>query len=248
MKTCAVIPAAGRGTRLGLDIPKILVPITEEITIWNILETRLAPHVSHLHVILAPSVERSFQNQLRPEEKTRITTSAQAVPRGMGDAIFGAYAHWKQFDTILIVWGDQVNLSASTVAKVMDRCGGQKTLALPLTRMEVPYVQYDIKDGHLVNVRQQREGAITDRGGLSDIGVFALSVQGLEKEWKLYLDQATVGEETGEVNFLPFLVFLSNERKWQLKLVEVADENEARGVNTADDLQFARQRLAGQYH
>src|SRR4029077_5900171 len=50
MNTCAVIPAAGRGTRLGIDLPKLLVPVTEADTIWSVLKDKIKRYVDHIHV------------------------------------------------------------------------------------------------------------------------------------------------------------------------------------------------------
>ncbi|MFD2357171.1 hypothetical protein ACFSTC_59790 [Nonomuraea ferruginea] len=49
------------------------------------------------------------------------------------------------------------------------------------------------------------------------------------------------GAATGEVNFLPFLPYLSQVRGRPVTVVPVTDPSEARGVNTPDDLDFARQ-------
>jgi hypothetical protein len=59
--------------------------------------------------------------------------------------------------------------------------------------------------------------------------------------WKRYLIDAGVGVTTGEVNFLPFLPVLSRVPGWQVTVVPVIDPQEARGINTVDDLEFARQ-------
>ena len=64
MKVCAVIPAAGRGSRLGLDVPKLLVPIAGGATIWSILKDRLKPFVDHIHVVLSPEGAPLFDQAL----------------------------------------------------------------------------------------------------------------------------------------------------------------------------------------
>ena len=65
MKTCAVIPAAGRGTRLGLDRPKILAPLSSSETIWSVLRRKLLAMVDHIHVILSPEGERTLSSSAR---------------------------------------------------------------------------------------------------------------------------------------------------------------------------------------
>jgi bifunctional UDP-N-acetylglucosamine pyrophosphorylase/glucosamine-1-phosphate N-acetyltransferase len=234
MRICAVIPAAGRGTRLGLDVPKILVPVNDQMTVWHVLRDLLLPHVEHVHVVLSPPAMELFQSVHRAErEQARISASVQEVPRGMGDAIFGSHDFWKDFDSILIVWGDQVNLSHGTVQQVVNACQEKSTVVLPLTRQETPYVQYDFEDERLMGVRQSREHDRMDQSGDSDVGAFALSVAG------------SVGSGTGEINFTPFMPYLSRQAGWRVVPIVVPDVHEARGINTPDDLEFARQRLAG---
>src|ERR1700678_2573343 len=98
MKICAVIPAAGRGTRLGADRPKILMQLREEETIWSILYEKLAPLVEHIHLVLSPRGASLF-----PPLPANVSFSIQSEPLGMGDAIFGARQFWSQFDAILVV-------------------------------------------------------------------------------------------------------------------------------------------------
>ena len=49
-----VIPAAGKGSRLGMGIPKFLVPIKRNITTLDLLRRRFEPYVTHTHLITAP--------------------------------------------------------------------------------------------------------------------------------------------------------------------------------------------------
>src|SRR5690348_15615399 len=40
MRRCAVIPAAGRGSRLGLDRPKLFAGLGDGLTIWDVLKQK----------------------------------------------------------------------------------------------------------------------------------------------------------------------------------------------------------------
>src|SRR5271168_4412027 len=112
MKICAVIPAGGRGTRLGTDQPKILTPLTAQSPIWSILCTKLNPLVDHIHLVLSPDGVRQF-----PTLPAQTSVSVQPKPIGMGDAIFRGFAIWSQYDAVLIVWGDQVFVSENTLKR-----------------------------------------------------------------------------------------------------------------------------------
>ena len=75
MRICDVIPAAGRGVRLGADIPKILLPISSCDTIWSILHAKLSPLVDHIHLILSPEGAAAF-----PPLPAKASTSIQPAP------------------------------------------------------------------------------------------------------------------------------------------------------------------------
>ena len=233
MRVCALIPAAGRGSRLGTDTPKILAPLNEQDTIWSILHAKLAPLVDHIHLVLSPDGAKAF-----PPLPAHVSVGIQPEPLGMGDAIFGAGAVWSSFDAVLIVWGDQVFVSTGTLRRALDTLSSPARHAvLPVTRMEQPYVEYRFDETKLVKVLQSREGDQTRAGGFSDVGTFLLGTAGLTEIWQRYLAIAPRGSATGEINFLPFLPFLSAQG-WTMTPLEVADPVEARGINTKEDLAF----------
>ena len=233
-KVCAVIPAAGRGSRLGTGTPKILTSLNERQTIWSVLHARLAPLVDHIHLVLSPDGAQNF-----PAPPPQVSHSIQPHPIGMGDAIFGARTAWETFDAILIVWGDQVFVSADTISRALAALTPDRQLVLPLTRMSTPYVEYVFDGERLAKVLQSREGDATTPNGFSDVGTFLLGTDGLAAAWDAYLSAAVRGNRTAEINFLPFLPFLS-EQGWTVTPLEVADPIEARGINTPEDLSFFR--------
>ena len=233
MKVCALIPAAGRGSRLGTAAPKILASVTENETVWSILHAKLAPLVDHIHLVLSPDGAQAF-----PPLPAGVSSSIQPQPVGMGDAIFGARAVWTEFDAILIVWGDQVFISTDTLRRAMDALiSSEHQAVLPVTRMARPYVEYLFEGTKLTKVLQTREGDETTPNGFSDVGTFLLETRGLAAAWESYVALAGRGSATGEVNFLPFLPFLSAQ-DWTVTPLEVADATEARGINTREDLAF----------
>ena len=234
MSVCAVIPAAGRGTRLGGTDPKILTPLTQTQSIWSILHAKLSPLVDHVHLVLSPEGAAVF-----PPLPASVSASIQPAPTGMGDAIFRGFDVWSRHDAVLVVWGDQVFVSSDTLSRALAALAPGRKVVLPVTRMPMPYVEYVFKQGALTKVLQTREGDATTPGGLSDVGAFLLRTDGLKEAWDRYLATVPAGNGTGEINFLPFLPFLARQG-WTVTPLEVADATEARGINTPDDLAFFR--------
>jgi bifunctional UDP-N-acetylglucosamine pyrophosphorylase/glucosamine-1-phosphate N-acetyltransferase len=233
MSICALIPAAGRGTRLSTDLPKIVAPLTAHDTIWSILYGKLNPLVDHIHLVLSPDGARQL-----PIPPANVTVGIQPQPIGMGDAIFCGFDVWSKYDAVLVVWGDQVFVSGDTLRRTIAALDhSQNHAVLPVTRMGTPYVEYVFDGPRLTKVLQTREGDTTAPDGYSDVGTFLLTTQGLKPAWQDYLKAAPRGGCTGEVNFLPFLPFLS-ALGWTITPLGVADATEARGINTKEDLAF----------
>lgn len=234
MKICALIPAAGRGTRLGTDRPKILTPLTARDTVWSILYAKLSPLVDHIHLVLSPQGAAVF-----PPLPANVSYSIQPAASGMGDAIFCGYDVWSRYDAVLVVWGDQLFVSTDTLSRAIAALPmPHRHVVLPLTRMSAPYVEYIFHGSRLSAVLLTREGDITAPDGLSDVGTFLLATGDLKPAWEDFLaGGGKKGNKTGEINFLSFLPFLSAQG-WTITPLSVADATEARGINTQGDLAF----------
>ncbi len=249
-RLCAVVPAAGRGTRLGADVPKVFVPILPGITIWDAVREKLSAVADHIVLVLSPEGREFLEkhrNGFSPESFAKSSIGLQPEPLGMGDAIFGVADLWREDDDVLIVWGDQFNLSARTLGACIALHAAAKTptLTLPVVRSARPYVEYVFDSaGRLNAVKQSREGDACAPNGFSDIGVFLLSGGSpLIEAWQSYRAAGTSGSMTGEINFLPFLVHLSSTAGWPVNRYETDDPAEAIGINTPEDLAFARELL-----
>ncbi|MGH8335960.1 MAG: NTP transferase domain-containing protein [Gammaproteobacteria bacterium] len=246
MKICAVVPAAGPGTRLGGKGPKLLSQLGNGETIWSILSCKLLAVADEINVIASREGEPAIRETIEREGlASRVFLSIQPTPTGMGDAIFCGFPVWSGADVILVVWGDQVFVSQETLRRTCSlHAGTARTIVLPVVRLPQPYVEYVFSDeDRLESVRQSREGDICAPNGFGDIGTFAISVEGFREAWTHYLTQMRRGALTGEANFLPFLPYLA-ANKWSVKRLVVADWREARGINTSDDLEFFRQTFA----
>jgi bifunctional N-acetylglucosamine-1-phosphate-uridyltransferase/glucosamine-1-phosphate-acetyltransferase GlmU-like protein len=246
-RICAIVPAAGRGTRLSADVPKVFVPILPDLTIWDAVRGKLLQVAAPIILVLSPEGLSYLQKHpaaFNPESFHNTTVALQSSPLGMGDAIFGTVDLWREFDDLLIVWGDQFNLSLRTLSACIELHAGHEkpSLTLPLVRVPRAYVEYVFdSSGRLMHIRQSREGDTCEPGGLSDVGVFLLSGgTALIEEWTRYRSKCTIGSVTGEINFLPFLVHLSSTG-WLVNRYETNDPAEAIGINTPEDLAFARQ-------
>ena len=137
--TKAVIPVAGRGTRLypaGLAVPKPLFPLVQSDglvrpVIQTVLRQALAGGIEQIALVVSPEQIDSLRGYLRPHEELpaglgggamaaemdelaelgkRITYITQTKPQGLGHAVWCA-RDFADGEPVLVVLGDHVFLS-----------------------------------------------------------------------------------------------------------------------------------------
>lgn len=238
-----LIPAAGRGTRLGGSQPKLLTPVAGRAMIDWILD-RHTRFVQSIVIVVNPA-DTSKVHQHLDDRYIDIRLVEQPTPTGMLDAILlGASAvRVAKPQRVWMTWCDQVGISASTVNALaeLDAASPAPEVILPVAQQRSPYIHFDrTADGRLTRVRQRREGDDMPSTGTSDSGLFSLSIDAFERWLPDYAATAASAPCTGERNFLPFLPWMAT--RGQVTTFEV-DPLEAQGINTPEDLVAVEQRL-----
>ena len=229
-----IVPAAGRGLRLGASVPKVLVPVNGRPMLHHLLDL-YAPFVGRALVVVAPDTRDAVTMAAKAMAlETDVVT--QATPTGMLDAIsIGvAAAAGMTPDRLWITWGDQVGVQAGT----LERLAGVETstdLALPTVPREEPYIHVDRNaEGVIVRVLQRREGDVMPPRGESDMGVFSLSRRAAYDWLPEYARTIGPGAATGERNFLPFIAWAA--ARGRVATCDPLDPLEAVGINTPEEL------------
>lgn len=230
-----IIPAAGKGTRLGYAKPKILYPIAGR-TILDRMIDLLEPRFSRFVLALSPT----GAPEVIPELEKRIPGRFETVTlqsRGMADSIYQAL-HKVTTPYVLIIWGDQVAISDRTIVtvqKILQFTPGAK-MAFPVVKHEHPYVHYEVDEHNsFTHVLERREGGTMPPVGISDCGVFAFDTRRLREVYDGEVQKGiTFSRGTKEWNFLPMLPAFekggASVNAFELEAVE-----ETIGVNDVSD-------------
>src|SRR5437868_12586295 len=108
----AIIPAAGRGSRLGSDRPKILYPILDKPILCWLLDA-LVPACGEFVLVVSPEGYPAIGPVARQRLGASLKLVIQERPAGMADAVrLAAAAVRTEFAVVL--WGDQVTVRAET--------------------------------------------------------------------------------------------------------------------------------------
>lgn len=244
-----VVPAAGRGSRLGDARPKALVELGGRPLVEWVVS---AAHglADRFVVVIRPADQPAFEEWAARAALPRgIDWAFQQEPEGSLAAVrIGIERAWELGGTesaIVIAWADQVGVSADTIRSVADAIvGGGRVLAAPLASAAYPYVWVEVDpSGHIARVLRTRDGDVSPRNGLADLGVFGLSAP-LAREYVGSGLSSADAMETREGDFtyaLPALSLLADTTF----LPRIADATQLVAINTAEDLSLAQKVLVG---
>jgi len=121
-----LILAAGEGTRMRSDLPKVLHPICGRPMIgWPI---RAAQDAGAGRVVVVDGPRRALEGEL-PEG---VEVAVQEEPKGTGDAVRSAAGQVGREDTVLVLMGDVPLIDAEAIealARTHDESGAAATMA-----------------------------------------------------------------------------------------------------------------------
>lgn len=245
MDRLLIVPAAGRGSRLGVDTPKALVPVAGRPMLEHLLQ-RHGPYVERFVVVVAPDAVDLF-SAFVAQHSAPIDLVVQRRPTGMLDAITiaGSLVAAHRPGRVAVTWCDQIAVTSTTVDRLWRHAMAPLAAALVLPTLEVdePYIHFD-RDatGRITGVRQRREGDRMPERGETDMGLFDLSLDAYLRELPVFATAAVESPGTGERNFLPFIPWLA--ARGLVETIHGAAAIEAVGINTPEELAAVEAHLA----
>ena len=233
-----IIPAAGRGTRLASDVPKVLFPVLGRSMLDYLLD-RYVPYVGCFVVVVHPSFRAKVEQHCAGRSRdTKVEFAVQEEPTGMLDAILIPLDQVRACEPqrIWITWCDQIAVGPETAAALAAQANeGDPALVLPTVRRSDPYIHIAREgSGRIVEILHRRDGDKMPATGESDVGLFNLSNRAYCEFLPEFARLIGKGSLTAERNFLPFIPWL--QQRAEIRAFPAHDEIESVGVNDAADL------------
>jgi HAD superfamily hydrolase (TIGR01509 family) len=231
----AVIPAAGRGSRLGFHRPKILYPVAGRMILEWMLDF-LVPNYGRLVFVLSPDGASDVEGELEKLIPGRYEIAIQVTRKGMGDAVQVALPRVRT-DHVTVVWEDQVTLQRESVEICQRLHQGplHADLTCPTVLRARPYIHFERDElGNICGLRQAREGDAMPAQGESDTGFFCFKTSALERMLpRMRVSENGAGKGTGEFNLLPIIPVMA--RSGVVLTPRVMRLEETMGINSAPD-------------
>ena len=224
-----VILAAGQGSRMKSEMPKVLHTIAEKPLLGHVLDTAAALESNKTVVVYGHGgdrVRQAFTQQT-------LTWVEQVEQKGTGHAVLQTVPALDDDAIALVLYGDVPLLQSSTLKPLVARANDSPALLTAVLNNPQGYgrVMRDDK-GRFVRVVEQKDANAAEL--LVDevnTGVMAMPVAMLKK----YLPQVTNNNAQGEY-YLPDVLPMAVADGFEVQVVTVDDPIETEGVNTRAQL------------
>ncbi len=242
---CAVILAAGEGTRMRSRIAKVLHSLLGRALVHYPVDLCRRLGVKRMLVVVAHQAEE-VQQALAGQP---VEFVHQGEPKGTGHAVRQAEEHLRGFEgTVLVLAADTPLLRVETVRQLIEAHHAGGAVATLLTaRVAHPTAYGRIlrdKQGRLRRIVEEVEATEAEKQ-VSEInaGVYCFAAASLFEA----LGRVPVSPVKGEV-FLPEVVQVLVKKGQVVQAVLVADPTEVQGINTRAELAQAATVLRQRVH
>jgi dTDP-glucose pyrophosphorylase len=238
--TTLLLPCGGLGTRLGQSgKAKALAPIKGKLLLDVILD-KIGDLFEEILIVSSPNHEQEFISYLGTRTNLRASrVVVQETPMGSLNAVTTGGRVLSQ--DCVVVWGDQIGVSRSTIELVLSIKSLGYSLIVPTIFTQHPYVWLNFSPNlhHVLSIGRQRDGDHTEKGW-ADLGVFYFSADALSG-LRLIEDELTASLRDREIDLTYAIPLLSKE--FQSHFPIRTDTFELLAVNTPEDLRIAEEYI-----
>ena len=237
MKIDVIILAAGKGTRMGSNAPKVLSELASKPLLQHVIDTCSQLSNSKLHIVVGVGKNQVKQSVLTPKGTNWITQNRQL---GTGHAVKQALKSLRPGATALIMYGDVPLVNIKTLKKLVSI--GKNNLSLLTFNLDKPKGYGRIlRRGNKVAAIVEEKDASTTEKGITEVnsGIISTSAKILKQ-----LIPQIKNKNSAKEYYLTDVIQLATENKISIKTVNPDSTNEVLGANDKQELQ----KLERAYH
>lgn len=236
--TLAVILAAGQGTRMRSQLPKVMHPVGNRPLLGHVLAAVEAADIDQCAVVLGAG-SRAVADYLKQAAPT-ARTFTQQEQLGTAHALLAARPALQAHEQgcVLVLFGDSPLISAQTLLQLRQALidGAAVAVAGFHTAQPGPYGRLLVEEGRLLAIREARDASPKEL----QVNFCNGGVMGLRADTCLWLLDR-IGNQNAQGEFyLTDAVAVANSAGLPVTAVEV-DEDDVLGVNDREQLHAAEQ-------
>lgn len=224
-----IVLAAGKGTRMYSDLPKVLHPLAGVPMLTHVL--RAANHLEprNIYVVTGFQAEQVAAHYQDTVEFGSINWVNQSEQLGTGHAVMQAMPQIDDHSLVLILYGDVPLIKPATLQKLTTLANDNGIAILTLDTPQPHGLGRIIRDenGHVSAIVEEKDASVEQRH-ITEInsGIMAFQASAL-RGW---LSQLTTQNAQGEY-YLTDTVALANLDGLQVAALTTEDSAEVQGVN-----------------
>lgn len=219
-----VILAAGQGSRMKSDLPKVLHKVAGKPMLQHVIDTVSQLDADGIHIVIGHGSE-----QVKSTIVGEVNWCYQAEQLGTGHAVAQALPSIPANSQVLVLYGDVPLISADTLSAMLDTTN-ETTLALLTVELENPTGYGRIIRNFEGNIKAivEEKDASEEEKDITEVntGILALTSNQLHK----YIPQLGNNNAQGEY-YLTDLISLANKSGDKIKAHLPQFEQEVQGVN-----------------
>lgn len=231
-----IIMAAGKGTRMKSDLPKVMHEIAGEPLLTHVLRT--ASELNPVRVVVILGHGRERVSQIIDNEDINIVV--QDPPLGTGHAVMQAEAALTGFNgDVVILSGDVPLLTAASLKRLTDyHRSKQAAITVASTKAPDPTgygrIVRDV-EGIFLRIVEHKDATAAELA-INEInsGIYCVRCRALFSA----LHRTTNDNAKGEYYLTDVISILREDGK-RVEAVEIADFTEVQGINTQAELRAA---------
>jgi UDP-N-acetylglucosamine pyrophosphorylase len=238
----AVILAAGKGTRMKSELPKVALPVAGKPMIQHVLEQLQPLGLSRIAVVVGYRKEE-VMNRIDSESFPNVVYAEQVEQKGTAHALLAAKeAIGTEPGELLVTAGDMPLIQTSTYTQLFESQESQKTAASVLSSIQEDPTGYGRlvrdADGFLERIVEEKDAdEETKKIRESNAGTYIFESPGIF-EILTNIDSQNKQNEY----YLPDAVQVYRSQGRKVGTFVLPDSNQTLGANTVDELAILEER------
>jgi len=232
MTLAVVTLAAGKGSRMKSDLPKVLHPLAGRPMLSHVLASAAQLAGARQHVVIGHGADKVRQQITQHE----ISWALQSEQKGTGHAVAQAMADVDENATVLVLYGDVPLIKTDTLQKLLDETHQGQNLALLTVELDDPsgYGRIVRDDSGNIQAIVEHKDASAEQHLIHEVntGILAVSARQLNS----WLPELSANNAQGEY-YLTDIIAMAVDHGVAVRAIHPQDEYEVQGVN--DRLQLA---------
>lgn len=224
-----VILAAGKGTRMYSDLPKVLHPLAGKPMVQHVIDAAMKLGAKNLHLVYGHGgdlLKSTLQNGA-------LNWVLQAEQLGTGHAMQQAAPHFADDEDVLMLYGDVPLISVDTLTRLL-AAKPQGGIGLLTVKLDDPngYGRIVREGGEVVGIVEHKDASDEQRR-INEINTGILVANG--RDLKRWLGQLTNDNAQGEYYITDIIALAHNEGR-KIEAVHPSRLSEVEGVNNRQQL------------